>query len=141
MKLIADEKYWEAWIKRTFRHTDVLRPDKFPCFAYTGTKLELCYLYQKDLKEMWGTLKKELAKMADPNDQPVDEKVSTREGKMIEFNRGYACAVSCIVQGHGEDTCTREALSANGMSTRKKAEEMGVDEYDLNVLWPPKKDK
>lgn len=53
---------------------------------------------------------------------------------MSEFDRGYACAISCIVAGHGEGTETREALAAAGLVSRKIAKERGIDPYDLWIL-------
>lgn len=60
---------------------------------------------------------------------------AVKEARAKAFNQGYACAISCIVKGHGEDTGTREALEANGIETFAKAKAAGVDEYDLNVLF------
>lgn len=53
---------------------------------------------------------------------------------MSDFDRGYACAISCIVAGHGERVETREALEACGLVSRKIAKERGVDKYDLKIL-------
>lgn len=55
---------------------------------------------------------------------------------MSEFVQGYACAVSCIVQGHGINTAVREALEACGLTTMKKLKDAGVVEYDLEILKP-----
>lgn len=57
-----------------------------------------------------------------------------RTESVSEFDRGYACAISCIVAGHGESTETREALAACGLVSRKIAKERGVDHYDLKIL-------
>ena len=68
----------------------------------------------------------------------VEKKMSKKNN---EFVKGYACAISTIVAGHGEDTATREALGAYGIETREKARKAGVDPYDLDVIFPRKSNR
>lgn len=53
---------------------------------------------------------------------------------MGKFEQGYACAVACIIKGHGEDTSTREALEAGGLTSMGKLLEAKVDPYDIEIL-------
>ncbi len=53
-----------------------------------------------------------------------------------EFEQGYACAISCIVKTHGASTETREALEAAGLTTEQKMLDVGIDEYDIEILQP-----
>jgi hypothetical protein len=53
---------------------------------------------------------------------------------MSDFDKGYICAITGIVNGHGESTETREALLANGIYSKKIAKERGATPYDLKVL-------
>jgi hypothetical protein len=52
------------------------------------------------------------------------------------FDQGYACAVSCIVAGHGDGTEVREALKANGMTSVAALKRSDVSEYDIRILKP-----
>ncbi len=45
------------------------------------------------------------------------------------FERGYICALSCIISGHGTGTAVREALRALGPIDWRR-----IDEYDRGVL-------
>ena len=49
------------------------------------------------------------------------------------FIQGYACAVSVLLQGHGDSVRVRELMQAGGL-TRKQCEDAGVDEFDMDVL-------
>ncbi len=55
---------------------------------------------------------------------------------MSDFDKGYACAIACIVKGHGAGTEVSEALQANGLTSVKILKDRGVDEYDIEVLKP-----
>lgn len=55
---------------------------------------------------------------------------------MSEFLRGYACAVACIVKGHGSGTETSEALVAAGLTSRRKLQAAGIEDYDYQILLP-----
>jgi hypothetical protein len=55
---------------------------------------------------------------------------------MDKFLQGYACAVACIVKGHGDSTETREALISAGLTSRKKLQAAGIEEYDYKILLP-----
>lgn len=52
------------------------------------------------------------------------------------FQQGFACAISSIVKAHGENTMCEEALVAAGLTTKKKLQSFGVDEYDIEILTP-----
>jgi len=60
----------------------------------------------------------------------------TRRVQPDKFLQGYACAVACIISGHGEGTETREALQAGGLTTLKKLKDAGIDPYDVKILAP-----
>lgn len=53
---------------------------------------------------------------------------------MTDFDEGYICAISGIVNGHGEGTAVEEALIANGILSRKIAKARGATDYDLKIL-------
>lgn len=57
-----------------------------------------------------------------------------------DFVEGYACALSCIVKGHGVDTAVVEALVAMGLTAIRKLREAGVDDYDIEILRPAVKE-
>jgi hypothetical protein len=54
---------------------------------------------------------------------------SRHKQSCYEFERGYLCALSCIVAGHGTDTAVREALQALGRINWSR-----IDDYDRAVL-------
>jgi hypothetical protein len=60
----------------------------------------------------------------------------TRKIQPDKFQQGYACAVACIISGHGEGTETREALVAGGLGSLKQLKEAGIDPYDIKILMP-----
>ena len=51
------------------------------------------------------------------------------KNECYEFQRGYICALSCIVRGHGTGTEVREALQALGQIDWRR-----IDAYDRGVL-------
>lgn len=61
---------------------------------------------------------------------------SEGDGEMNDFDKGYACAVACIVKNYGISTETKEALKANGFTSISKTKRRGVDKYDLEILTP-----
>lgn len=52
------------------------------------------------------------------------------------FERGYACAVATMIRMDGGNTGEKELLGCMGWTTVKKIKEVGIDEYDLEVLIP-----
>lgn len=64
----------------------------------------------------------------------------TRKVQPDRFSQGYACAVACIISGHGEGTETREALEAGGLTSLKKLKAAGIDPYDIAILKPTVKE-
>ena len=52
-----------------------------------------------------------------------------RKRECYEFERGYICALSCIVAGHGTDTAVREALQALGPVDWRR-----IDGHDRAIL-------
>lgn len=57
----------------------------------------------------------------------------------MAFVQGAACAIASIIKGHGEDTSTREAMRDFGLHDAEAARKYGVDEYDIAILFAPKK--
>lgn len=54
--------------------------------------------------------------------------------KYDRFVQGYACAIACIVSGHGTSTETNEALVACGIRSVKHLRAARVDERDIEIL-------
>lgn len=56
--------------------------------------------------------------------------------KKSEFTQGYACALACIVRGHGANTEIEDALIANNMTSVQDLIDAGVDPHDIEALTP-----
>lgn len=53
-----------------------------------------------------------------------------------EFMQGYACAVAVIEKSHGLGTPSKDALKDGGLTSIAKMRELGIDEYDIEILRP-----
>lgn len=59
-----------------------------------------------------------------------------------EFYRGYACAVATLKRLEGSDsTDVKELLNAVGLTSRQNCVDVGVDDFDVNILFPKGKKK
>lgn len=52
--------------------------------------------------------------------------------KRREFERGYACAVAMMLRHNGPESC----LSCAGLLDAARIEQLGLDDFDLEVLRP-----
>lgn len=70
-----------------------------------------------------------------PSSKPVIKVKDMKTEAAINFNRGYMCALACIVKGHGNSSIIEEAFSCNSMTVRQMRAS-GVDESDIEALRP-----
>jgi len=83
------------------------------------------------------------------DEKKIDEIISKHLGGRVEppvgiegggnftndFVKGYTCAVATLIRAHSADTEATDVLACCSYSL-KQYREMGVDEYDLEVLKP-----